>query len=627
MEDSEVLLIGDEEVSEEDGTPEALVNEAPQIEKHVIKFGLPRRDPYNRPVYQGRCGICGRCYKNHRSVYKHIATAHRPQIDPGVTTRNRVITDFFRRNPEEAAQAAARVRADDGIHVPIEERPEEGNLNPPRRALCDFLTQCGVSINSVKKSTFRALLDELGADDRLPVSPIVVRTDLIERGNEIWNQTLDRLAECGECTLITDGATVDGRHFYPVIAFTKQRLYFLTILEVKRADHLTLATELARIVIELRDRKGVKVRAVITDNARNLVRALDDEQPAETMQQLADTQAIHIRCGIHSAQLGLTDFRKQSPEFKGFVQAMKGLFEWMRPKAILDEFRNRGGTGKMPVISKIKWTTYYQAADFLFRNHDIICGLIADTPDRDRPKITWVSEYYQIAAAMYPIAQFVVSVEGDLVCLPEYWEATNAFIARSDELGAQGNVYAKRLGELVHQRIMTTGDGQLAELAYSFTKVGWDSLQAGPALKALRDAQAGRITLTPEQQERCFATMAMTSRLSAKLISLAPYVGIEDGFEELIGAYETYLEKVSYAPPQGDLDSFWARISGHGRPFFQLGMLARLLLGLPASEAACERLISVFETLFPLVRMASKSDLIKAQMRIRAEQIFGAIGH
>jgi hypothetical protein len=30
---------------EEDGTPEALVNEAPEIEKHVIKFGLPRRDP------------------------------------------------------------------------------------------------------------------------------------------------------------------------------------------------------------------------------------------------------------------------------------------------------------------------------------------------------------------------------------------------------------------------------------------------------------------------------------------------------------------------------------------------------------------------------------------------------
>jgi hypothetical protein len=71
--------------------------------------------------------------------------------------------------------------------------------------------------------------------------------------------------------------------------------------------------------------------------------------------------------------------------------------------------------------------------------------------------------------------------------------------------------------------------------------------------------------------------MAMARRLSAKLISLAPYVGIEDGFKELIGAYGTYLENVSYAPPE--LDSFWARISGHGRPFLQLGMLARLLVG------------------------------------------------
>jgi hypothetical protein len=35
----------------------------------------------------------------------------------------------------------------------------------------------------------------------------------------------------------------------------------------------------------------------------------------------------------------------------------------------------------------------------------------------------------------------------------------------------------------------------------------------------------------------------------------------------------------------------------------------------------------VFETLFPLVRMASKTDLLLAQIRILAEQIFGATGH
>jgi hypothetical protein len=78
MEDSEVLIIDDEEVSEEDETSEVLMNDVPQIQKHVIKFNQPRIDTYNRPIYEARCSICGRYYKNHRSVYKHIANAHRP---------------------------------------------------------------------------------------------------------------------------------------------------------------------------------------------------------------------------------------------------------------------------------------------------------------------------------------------------------------------------------------------------------------------------------------------------------------------------------------------------------------------------------------------------------------------
>jgi hypothetical protein len=118
--------------------------------------------------------------------------------------------------------------------------------------------------------------------------------------------------------------------------------------------------------------------------------------------------------------------------------------------------------------------------------------------------------------------------------------------------------------------------------------------------------------------------MAMTERMCAKSITVAPYAKIEDGFEELANVYHTYLENDSHVPPHDGLDNFWTRIAGSGQPFFWLGMLAKRLLALPANEAACERLISVFEALFPLVRMASKEDLILAQMMIRAEQIFGA---
>jgi hypothetical protein len=138
----------------------------------------------------------------------------------------------------------------------------------------------------------------------------------------------------------------------------------------------------------------------------------------------------------------------------------------------------------MPVISKIKWTTYYQAADCLFRNHDIIAGMIEDMPEKDRPEIVWKPDYYQVVAAMYCITQFVVSIEGDMVCLPEYWEATKAFIARSKELTEEGNASAQRLGDLVHHRIMKTGDGQLVELAFSHK--GWMGLLAGrPCLEEL----------------------------------------------------------------------------------------------------------------------------------------------
>jgi hypothetical protein len=86
--------------------------------------------------------------------------------------------------------------------------------------------------------------------------------------------------------------------------------------EVERADHVTRTTEMTRIAIEIRERKGVKVRAIFTDNAKILVQALDEKETDGTMQRLTNTPAVHIRCGIHSAQLGLTDFKKEGPVFK-----------------------------------------------------------------------------------------------------------------------------------------------------------------------------------------------------------------------------------------------------------------------------------------------------------------------
>lgn len=49
---------------------------------------------------------------------------------------------------------------------------------------------------------------------------------------------------------------------------------------------------------------------------------------------------------------------------------------------------------------------------------------------------------------------------------------------------------SEEMGELVHRGTMTTRDRRLAELAYSFTRAGWEVVYplAEPAMTRLRDA-------------------------------------------------------------------------------------------------------------------------------------------
>jgi hypothetical protein len=113
-------------------------------------------------------------------------------------------------------------------------------------------------------------------------------------------------------SLLTDGAKRGDKNFYVVVAYSAQKLYFIDLLNLESSDHVSVAQHVA-LIIQALSTYSICVNCIVTDNARNLVRALSPDELTETVQILPGEKASNVRCDCHSADLALDDISSEVP--------------------------------------------------------------------------------------------------------------------------------------------------------------------------------------------------------------------------------------------------------------------------------------------------------------------------
>jgi hypothetical protein len=421
-------------------------------------------------------------------------------------------------------------------------------------------------------------------------------------------------------SLIADGATWENRALYFVVAFTPRNIHLLDILHLESTEHFSIAEEMGKLVMELKAGQTI-VRSVTTDNASNFRRALDPKQLIETLQSITDERILHVRCGIHTANLAFVDLENASPEFAEFKSHMTSLLNWLRKPEQRHKLRERGVTSKVPRIAAIKWCTYSDGARFLYDNREIIDGLLMEkrSPEGATPYPLWNSTYSQIFQAIAPLSTFVRRSEGDHICVAEIYHNYLWLTEELTQLAANGNTVAGLMAQFVTNRLCETADGTLAELAYVFTPIGFHWFRTRKSKINLdskeSDADAERVFNEQEKMTKKLQDLGVYLMKEAKglRICFEDYLSGDGPDSEAI-LTEWWKRNAHTSFPNPNI-SWMSPAETINRKLFS--SLAVILLELPGTEAVCERLVSRFEALFPKSRCLSGDDLIKAQMRIK----------
>jgi hypothetical protein len=452
-----------------------------------------------------------------------------------------------------------------------------------------------------------------------PVSRETVRKNLIDYANYLRESVFWKL-KGKSVSLIADGATWESRALYFVVAFTPRNIYFLDVMHLESTDHLAIANEMGKLVKKLND-GGTIVWGVTTDNAANLVRALDPEELRETLQTVTGRKILHVRCGIHTAHLVFSDLEKESLIFPAFKDYVTKLLSWLRKPEQRVYLRAQGVEGKIPRIEEMKWCKYSDGAAFLELNKELINEMLPRS--RDAPFLCWTDEYSEVFKAVATLSRFIRRSEGDHICLPELYDNYVAMIEELKELSGEKDSFAQHLSRLVTKRIYETADGYLAELADIFTPVGFAWFAARRA-KLLFQGERSEELIRENSQ-----TVDEIRAMRTKLRSISIY--LYDNAKDIGIVFDDYLQGTGPNPSMLLLE-WWLEygntsfqdpnpLSSRNGPKqyrrFRFGEIADILLQLPGTEAVCERLVSHFEALFPKSRNLAKDDLLVAQMTIR----------
>jgi hypothetical protein len=362
---------------------------------------------------------------------------------------------------------------------------------------------------------------------------------------------------------------------------------------------------------------GARPRAGCSDNCRNVVKAIAQVVIALGSEDLL--RLLQLSCAIHTELLTLVDLRKMHPTAAAYVSWLADVMRWLHSARVKMVLKNEVHD-KMPLVQESKWSTLFKASRFVHEHYEFIAPLLEKHNRElyDRVK----TEFDAVHVALMPLLDFIERAEADNVT------QQRAFVLKRDlQLQWQAlrpNPYAAALEKLTNERFVSTGDGARCEAAYWLTPAG--HAENAQYLQYVKWAKpAVPVDLRARVTEFCGAHLRVKAKIVEDARIILPTAAIELGAAEAMGIqFDRYLEDANAWPKGSSEFDVWPhrRWTGATDAAQQVASVAEVLTQLPASEAAAERLFSVFVALFNDRRLRANRDIVEAEMIIRMWQIY-----
>lgn len=431
--------------------------------------------------------------------------------------------------------------------------------------------------------------------------------------NEERDAELQRVRAAGlPITVSTDAWTnCNGRAMMNFLACTPRGPFFLGSIDTGADRHTAhyIADETTKVIGTLGG-----ADAVITDNAAAYA-------AARRMLEARHPGLVTLPCGAHALHNFLGDIFKQ-PVVEEVLRKAREVTATVRRKhgmlAILHQLQQQRGLRRLHPPVATRWGSQHQCLVRYLENRDAL-QILAATPEALMPPDTRAAvqdeQLWQRAVAvealLRPVALLITEVEGDKPCLALLYARCLGLMQHLQDVCVKHAVLGGAVGEACQASFQLRWEGSMRHdvmlVAYML-----DPCFLGEKLKEMPDddvdaMKAATMTLVKRMAEH-LCTPAPTSA-AAEAASAGPTTQAvtaaaaargpgDKAVQQLMEFWERTdrFENPERWKAAGTMDPHtWWRNWRHAAP--ELSRVAVLVLGLPATAAACERNWSSFKFL------------------------------
>ena len=294
------------------------------------------------------------------------------------------------------------------------------------------------------------------------------------------------------------------------------------------------------------------------------------------------------------------------------------------------EFRataaRRGIAGKAPHIVAIKWGTFGQFCQWLREHRGRIASCLDELGRGDLVQVLESKEWRQWSLVAIAFLEFTNAIQADSAYLAEGKTAYKELHRRLEELSGKGNVVAAEYLPILGERMSQTENDVLLDVAYLLTEPGLFQARA-----RFHRARLVPVLSPLEVAAEALHELETIDELCRKFVEVAAIFSADVRADTLafVGVFKSWVTDRDALPPFGpsrDPIAYWRmrhlewNASCDQRR--HLALAAMVMLSVPCSEAAAERLFSALDWVLDPRRHRLSIEVLSNEMLIRMWQVY-----
>jgi hypothetical protein len=203
----------------------------------------------------------------------------------------------------------------------------------------------------------------------------------IKMSNSIYDRTIAEYARTKGSALCVDGGKHKTRPY--LIVILSNVMHSITPLVVRTVQYFQGKTvDYSQVLLSTCQdltAKGVSISAIVTDNLRAQVSAIDHHSNSSFQQQSTDPKIraiIWISCSCHTLALCLNDIRSLT-RYGYLVTELQNTVNFLRQKNIVNMIKRT-----CPISSPTRWTGLFDCAYWILNNYSFILKAILSSLTR-----------------------------------------------------------------------------------------------------------------------------------------------------------------------------------------------------------------------------------------------------